>query len=146
MKRKNILLLHTRAQVYSIISILSSKCEQNPARGLGLHVLKHIPNLPPTNSLKRGAPILSHLFPFSPSGARLPRLVLLQSHALALQHREQRLRTLENLEIGRLSLLNGLVIITSRRNLGRGTARQHDIRGSAPRFHVVSAPTTCGVA
>ena len=62
MKRKNNLLLHTRAQVYPIISILSSKREQNPARGLGLHVLKHIPNLPPTNSLKRGAPILSHLF------------------------------------------------------------------------------------
>lgn len=28
---------------------------------LGLPVSKHIPTLPPTNSLKRGTPILSHL-------------------------------------------------------------------------------------
>ena len=60
----------------------------------------------------------SILSPLEKSGRRLPGLVLLQTHALALQHGEQRLRTLQNLEICRLSLLNGLVVISPRGNLG----------------------------
>jgi hypothetical protein len=69
-------------------------------------------------SFKRGAPFLR---------ARLPRLVLLQALALPLQHGEQRLRTLENLEVCRLGLLNGLVIISPRGNHRRGR-RQNTMR------------------
>jgi hypothetical protein len=70
-------------------------------------------------------PIEALASPTARSALRTSTL-LLKSHTLPLQHSEQRLRALEDLQVSCLRLLNRLIIVVPRGGLWRWTRRDTD--------------------